>query len=138
MNNREITFPLPSVIGIWFLFVLLAIINGTLRVALIIPLVGAYIGHVISSIIFIAVIFTVTWFYIKSRRITSKKIAFQIGLIWFVLTVAFEFLFGHFVMNNSWDALIHDYNILEGRVWLLVLAAIMFAPPICCSFTKTE
>ena len=138
MKDGEIPFPIFSIIGMWFLFVLLAILNGTIRVALIIPLVGAYSGHVISSIVFVLVIFAVTWFYIKRKKIASKRSAFQIGLIWFVLTVAFEFLFGHFVMNHSWETLIHDYNILEGRIWLLVLAATLFAPILCLSFIKTK
>ena len=138
MKEEEISFPIYSVIGIWFLFVLLAILNGTVRVALIVPLVGAYAGHIISSIIFISVIFAVTWFYIKKKDIVSKGLAFRIGLIWFVLTVAFEFLFGHFVMNHPWEMLIHDYNILEGRIWLLVLAATLLAPVICFLFIKTK
>jgi len=44
------------------------------------------------------------------------------------LTVAFEFLFGHFVMGNPWEALLHDYNLVAGRVWVLVLTWIAVAP----------
>ena len=40
----------------------------------------------------------------------------------------FEFLFGHYVGKHSWSRLFHDYNILEGRLWSLVLMAIALAP----------
>ncbi len=134
----ETSFPFKSVLGIWLLFVLLAILNGTIRVVLIIPIVGAYAGQVIRSIILSAVIFLVTWYFVKKKNITSKKLTSQIGLAWFILTVAFEFVFGHFVMGHPWKTLIHDYNILEGRVWLLVLAATLFAPLVCSSLIKTK
>jgi hypothetical protein len=51
-------------------------------------------------------------------------------LTWLVLTVIFEFLFGHFVMGHPWSSLFHDYNLLAGRVWVLVLIWIAAAPSI--------
>ena len=51
-----------------------------------------------------------------------------LGVAWTVLTVAFEFLFGHFVMGHPWSRLLHDYNLLAGRVWLLVLLTTLLAP----------
>jgi hypothetical protein len=45
-----------------------------------------------------------------------------------VLTVLFEFGFGHFVMGNSWDTLLADYNVLEGRIWVMVLITETVAP----------
>ncbi|MFM7792818.1 MAG: hypothetical protein ACKO90_33610, partial [Microcystis panniformis] len=51
-----------------------------------------------------------------------------IGLIWLVLTVGFEFLFGHFIAGHSWSRLGQDYNLLAGRVWIFVLLVITFAP----------
>ena len=51
-----------------------------------------------------------------------------LGVAWTVLTVAFEFLFGHFVMGHPWSRLLHDYNLLAGRFWLLVLLTTLLAP----------
>jgi hypothetical protein len=45
-----------------------------------------------------------------------------------VLTVTFEFLFGHYVMGHSWGYLIGDYNILKGRTWPLVLVVSALMP----------
>ena len=61
-------------------------------------------------------------------RIETAEEAFTIGLIWLVLTVGFEFLFGHYVAGHSWGKLFQDYNILAGRVWILVLLWITIAP----------
>ena len=54
--------------------------------------------------------------------------ALAIGGIWLALTVAFEFLFGHYVMGHPWSRLFHDYNLLEGRLWVLVLVWTFIAP----------
>ncbi len=44
------------------------------------------------------------------------------------MTVIFEFGFGHYIMGHSWSKLLHDYNLLAGRLWLVVLLAILTGP----------
>jgi hypothetical protein len=51
-----------------------------------------------------------------------------VGLLWLVLTVAFEFGFFHYVVGKPWDVLLADYNILRGRLWVLVLATVLLGP----------
>ena len=49
------------------------------------------------------------------------------------LTVAFEFLFGHYGAKHSWTRLIQDYNLPSGRLWAHVLAAVAAAPYVVSS-----
>ena len=51
-----------------------------------------------------------------------------IGAFWTILTILFEFGFGHYVIGHSWSKLFADYNILKGRVWSLVLLTTFIAP----------
>ena len=51
-----------------------------------------------------------------------------VGFIWLVLTIAFEFLFGHYEAGASWETLTAEYNLLRGRLWPLVLLATFLAP----------
>lgn len=127
MNNK-FTFPLLHVIGMWLLFVVLAILNGTLRVYVIIPAAGDYVGHVISSIILSAVIFAGTYFFVKKKNLAATNFLLSIGILWLLMTIAFEFVFGHYVMNHPWEKLLADYNFFKGRVWILVLLATLFSP----------
>jgi hypothetical protein len=46
-----------------------------------------------------------------------------VGLYWLLLTVAFEFLGGHYLFGKSWENLPADYNLMRGRVWVAVLVA---------------
>ena len=47
--------------------------------------------------------------------------ALSVGAAWAALTVAFEFGFGRLVAKQSWDRLLADYDISQGRTWPLVL-----------------
>jgi hypothetical protein len=58
---------------------------------------------------------------------TTRR-AWAVGILWLSLTVAFEFLAGHYAFGHPWPSLLADYNALRGRVWLLVLVATFVAP----------
>jgi hypothetical protein len=70
------------------------------------------------------------WFIVRRLKLSSVQEALLVGLFWLVVTVAFEFVFGHFVMGHSWERLLHDYNVVEGRLWVLVLLWETTAPVI--------
>lgn len=54
--------------------------------------------------------------------------AIAIGLSWLVMTILFEFGFGHFVAGHSWARLRQDYNMSAGRVWPVILVWVATAP----------
>ncbi len=112
----------------WLGLVLLAILNGTLRQKGYGPLMSELSAHQVSTliaiIIFAVYIYIITGFF----RLESARQALLIGAVWVAMTVIFEFLFGHFVMGHSWSRLFHDYNLLQGRLWLLVLIWTFIAP----------
>ncbi|WP_135606729.1 hypothetical protein [Methanococcoides sp. NM1] len=115
-------------LAVWMLFIFLAIINGTLR-GLYTPYTGELLAHQISSVIFSTVIFVVTYVFLKYSDVSGTPVQFiYVGLMWLFLTISFEFLFGHFVIGHSWEHLLHDYNIFEGRIWLLVLIVTAISP----------
>jgi hypothetical protein len=54
--------------------------------------------------------------------------AVEVGAGWLALTVAFELGFGRLVAKQSWEELLADYDVTEGRTWPLVLAWICAGP----------
>lgn len=116
-------------IGIWFILAVLGIINGTFRNLVLEPTIGKYVGHLVSTIILICIILLATFIFIKKIIIDHSRVDLVlIGATWVLFTVIFEFVFGHYVMGNSWDTLLADYNVLQGRFWSLVLVTEFFAP----------
>ena len=116
-------------VGIWFIFLVAAILNGAFRNSKLVPIIGQYAGHVVSTIILVSVILLITFVFLKIINIEyTNTDLLLIGTFWVVLTMIFEFVFGHYVMKTPWQVLITDYNIFKGRVWLLVLVAEFIAP----------
>ena len=112
----------------WIGMVIIAIMNGVIRDAVYGKSLGELSAHQISTFTLIILSGLYLWLLGLTWNITSPGQAITIGLIWLALTVAFEFLFGHYVMRHSWTRLLHDYNILKGRIWILVLIWITIAP----------
>jgi hypothetical protein len=112
----------------WLPLVVIGILNGILRQLGYSKYVGELTGHQISTLTGIILMGLYIWWLTGKWRIESAGQAFAIGLIWLGMTVVFEFVFGHYVMGHPWSRLFHDYNFLEGRVWVLVLIWTAIAP----------
>ena len=112
----------------WFALMVVAVLNGTLRVALLNPRLGERTGHALSTAMLCALILGVTGLLVGWIRPASGGDALRVGTLWLALTLAFEFGFGHFVAGKPWRELLADYDISAGRVWVLVLVTTLFAP----------
>ncbi len=112
----------------WLGLVVVAIINGAIREKGYKKYMSELRAHQVSTVT--GIILFGIFIYILSLiwKIQSAGQAITIGLLWLALTIAFEFVFGHFVMKHPWSKLLHDYNILKGRLWLLILIWTTIAP----------
>jgi hypothetical protein len=116
---------------IWCALLVIASINGIAREAVLIPRMGEIAGRAVSTIALSVLIVMLTWISIAWIAPRSTSQAWMIGVIWVALTLAFEFLAGHYVFRNPWSRLLEDYNVLRGRIWILVLLTTVTAPRIC-------
>ena len=112
----------------WFALMLVAILNGTLREFAIGKVVPELPAHQISTLTLIIFSGVFVWVLNRIWPIESSAQAWIIGAIWLVMTVLFEFGFGHFVAGHPWSRLVADYNLLAGRVWPLFLVWISICP----------
>lgn len=112
----------------WIPMVFIAILNGIIRNSVYQKYTGELSAHQISTFTIIILIGVYTWFIIPFLKLQFARQAIAVGLIWLILTIAFEFIFGHFVVGHSWSKLLADYNIWDGRLWILVLIWTTIAP----------
>jgi len=112
----------------WFLFAALAVGLGTLRVLLLQPVVGEPAAHVLGTLAACALFLALIFRFVARVGARPKTRLVALGLFWTLATVAFEFGFGHYVMGHSWQRLLADYNLLAGRLWVLVLLTLYFGP----------
>ena len=112
----------------WFVLMVVAILNGIMRQTLFHNLLGELSAHQLSTVTGILLVFFAVWLINKKWKIEARQQALYIGIIWLIMTIIFEFVFGHFVMGHSWTHLFFDYNIFAGRVWLFFLLSLVFIP----------
>jgi hypothetical protein len=106
----------------------IAILNGAVRELWLVNYLGELRAHQVSSATGIVLLGVYIWIIIRNWRPASARMAISIGIVWLAMTVAFEFLFGFYVRGISWGQMFHEYNLLAGRVWTLVLAWVTIAP----------
>jgi hypothetical protein len=119
---------LPRYLLAWIPMIVIGILNGILRETT----YGKYLNelrtHQLSTLTGIIFFGLYIGFIVHLWGLESSTQALVIGAIWLLFTVAFEFLFGRYVAGHSWEKLLADYNLLAGRVWILVLIEIAIAP----------
>jgi hypothetical protein len=115
---------------VWFAILILAIVNGAFRQAVLVPQMGAVVGHVLSTLLLSSAVVLMTWLLLGWIRPESSRNAWLIGVYWLAATVAFEFLAGHYLFAVPWETLVADYRIDQGRIWPLVLLLTLVAPAI--------
>lgn len=108
----------------------IGILNGALRVMTYQKHMPEIRAHQLSCFTGIFFIGLAIYFIDRVWPMESSGQALLIGLIWTVLTILFEFGFGHYVMKHPWEKLVHDYRIDRGRLWVLVLFWILLVPQV--------
>jgi hypothetical protein len=112
----------------WVGGAVLGIVNGSLREFTYGRRLNEHAAHQVST----GTLILMLMLYMRSleRRwpIGTRRGALRIGGTWALLTVFFEFGFGHFVGGKSWRGLLEDYDLTKGRLWSLVLMAMAAGP----------
>jgi hypothetical protein len=112
----------------WIPMVFIAIANGAIRQLGYGKYLSELSAHQISCLTGIILFFLYTWALALRWPLESSRQTFAVGFLWLGLTIAFEFLFGHYAAGLPWSKLLHDYNLLAGRLWPLVLIAVTLLP----------
>jgi hypothetical protein len=114
--------------GVWVLFLILAILNAVFRDKVLGPVAGDAAALPLSGVLLSLILFLVTLAVIPRLRGGSALHDWAIGGAWVLLTLAFEFFFGHFVMGKPWKEILGIFDVAGGNLMPLVLAVILISP----------
>lgn len=112
----------------WFVLLAIAMVNGALRELTYGKYVSELSAHQLSCLTGILLFAVAIHRYMRRWPFASARQALGVGLFWMALTVAFEFLFFHYVGGHAWAALLANYDLSAGRLWPLILLWVAFAP----------
>ena len=113
----------------------LAIVNGAAREFAYKDEVGESAANQISVAPLIALLGLYFWILQRRWPLATTREALSVGAIWVVLSVLFEFGFGHYVEGDSWADLLDNYDVSQGNIWILILLWIAVGPAIVRAVT---
>lgn len=112
----------------WLVILPFMIANGILREVALKRVLSDPAADAVSALLGVAIILVATRFLLHplAGKSVPKLVRASVTLV--LLTVAFEFGFGHYVDGKSWTELLANYELWNGRLWPLVLAALACTP----------
>ncbi|MBB1282769.1 hypothetical protein HRH25_00165 [Flavisolibacter sp. BT320] len=105
----------------------LAIANGTFREAFLKKRMLAEKAQQVSTMLLLCLLVVYMVLIMRWFPPASPLYAFIIGLSWAFLTLVFEVGFGRY-RGISWQTMLAEYNLLEGKLWALVPISLLLAP----------
>ena len=113
---------------VWCAVLAVAFVNGATRELWLIPRLGTIAGEIVSSVALCVVILVVAWAAAAWMSVPSAAEALQVGILWLVLTAAFEFGAGHYLFGRSWNVLLEDYRGVGALIRMPMLITTVVAP----------
>lgn len=114
--------------AIWLVIALLAIGNGAFRESVLVPNFGQGLALPISGISLSLIVFIVTYLSFQLFGKNDSLTYLLIGLQWVLMTLIFEFVFGHYISGKSWSGIFQVFNIMKGDLFIVVLVVSLISP----------
>ena len=115
--------------GLWMAFLGIAMANGAVGDLLLARFISPYGIHLYKTGVAVLALIILARLYAQKVRPTRwLQDALECSFIWVILTLSFEFLVGHYLLNNPWAVIIQEYHLAEGRWWVLVPTTEFIAP----------
>lgn len=112
--------------ALWLAILVLAVANGALREAVLIPKLGSAPGLVLSGTLLSVLVLFVAYFALPWLRAHGHELIL-IGLGWLVVTLVFEFSFG-LLRGRPLGEILGAYAFKGGDIWPVVLLVVAAAP----------
>lgn len=116
---------------VWLCFIPVAILNGGLRQYVLVRWFDEVGANALSGVLLSLFILLITWLLLPRIVWYNQKESYRIGIVWMLLTIGFEFIFG-LTGGISFRELLSAYNPMSGNLWLLVVITTFGAPRLVC------
>ena len=105
-----------------------AVLNGVSRDKLLTPWLGTRQALTLSGLSLSTLIVVVTYLTLPWLGHLPEELYLLIGCFWVALTMAFEYLLGRIVLQQSWQTINERFNLSEGNLMILVLLVTAASP----------
>ena len=119
---------------VWAAIAAAAVANGAFRDTILVARMSETAARAVSTLMLSAIVLAAAWISVTWISAEPARDAWRIGAIWLAMTLAFETLAGHYLFRVPWSRIAEDYNLLQGRIWVLVLIVTLVAPAAAAAF----
>jgi hypothetical protein len=113
----------------WFVLAAIGIANGVLRGVTYGRFMSDQRAHQLSTFTGVVALFSGAHLMMRGSAGGARdRVLLAVGAGWALATVAFEFSFGRLVAKESWENLLHAYDLRAGQLWSAIPATIFVAP----------
>ena len=123
-----------KIISFWFVLLITALINATIREIGYKPLLTPYLGiwvHQISSLTGILFFYLAIYIFLKkSKTKYASKDLFLASFIWILLTLIFETFMNLYLRHLTFAQVLETYYFWRGETWIFVLLSLIISPQI--------
>ncbi len=107
---------------------LTAIANGVARESLLGPVFGPVIALPLSGVLLALAILLMSWLLAPWFGHARTSTWLGIGIFWVVLTLLFEYLFGHYIAGTPWTEIWRVFDVTTGNLFSLALLSAALSP----------
>ncbi|MFP4144880.1 MAG: hypothetical protein ACLFV3_07015 [Phycisphaeraceae bacterium] len=119
---------LGKIIAVWFAIMVAEVIHGVLRGLLLEPRVGEAWANRVGIVTGSGIVFAVAWFGVPWTGAQGTGELLLAGAVWVALTLAFEVVFGRWVLGYPWSRIAADYDFRRGGLMPLGLLVMLLSP----------
>jgi hypothetical protein len=112
---------------VWLVIIAGESVSGILRSLYLAPSIGDLAARRAGFFIGLAIIFAITWAFIRWTGATRPRDLWMIGVMWMVLTAAFEFGLAY-LLGLSRDRVLEDYDPSRGGLMAFGLVFLVIVP----------
>lgn len=121
----------------WFVLLAIAFVNGALRVVAYPTAIGDFAARQVAAVVGAVAFGIAIWFLVRRWPFSRPGHAWATGLLWAVLTVAFEAALVR-RGGGSWEDVLQQYALWRGSLWPLLIAWVLAAPPVLAGWQRAR
>jgi hypothetical protein len=125
-------------VAVWLCVMIVEVLHGITRTMFLTPALGDFRARQVGVFTGSFLILIVATSFIRWIRPADAAEAVSVGIAWLVLTLAFEIVFGRYVVHASWSRIASDYNLLRGGLLPIGLVVLTAAPLIAAKWRKAR
>lgn len=128
---------LNRAITVWLLILIAESISGTIRRLWLVPELGEHTAHQIGVATASILILLIAWWMASWLHARTLKRQLQIGALWVILMLIFEFGVG-LAIGNSLASILKEYDLSKGGLMGLGFLVLFIAPVFGAWMTNTR